>query len=60
VTVFQAPTIAELAVEVSRYQTEQWNSDSMLDALAQIEALSGEKTEQSLQKNAPIQKQKRN
>ena len=60
VTVFQAPTIAELAVEVSRHQTQQWNSDSMLDILAQIEALSDEDVEKSRQKNNPIQKQKRN
>jgi len=60
VTVFKSPTIAELAVEVSRYQMEQWDSDSMLDILAQIEALSDEKQEKSFQKNVPIQKQKRN
>jgi hypothetical protein len=56
VTVFQAPTIAELAVEVSRYQMQQWNSDSMLDMLTQ----SGERQEKSRQKNGSIQKQKRN
>jgi oxalate---CoA ligase len=60
VTVFQAPTIAELALEVSRCQTEQWNSASMLDVLAQIETLPDENQEKSLRKNAPIQKQKRN
>ena len=60
VTVFKSPTIAELAVEVNRYQMEQWDSDSMLDILAQIEALSDERQEKSFQKNAPIQKQKRN
>lgn len=60
VTVFQAPTIADLALEVLKYQSQHWNSDSILDTLAQIEALSGEKTGQSFQKNGPIQKLKRN
>ena len=59
VSVFQAPTIAELAIEVNRHQMEQWNSDSMLDILAQIEALPDERHEKSLKNNAPIQKQKR-
>ena len=40
---FSAPTIAELAIEVNRYRMEQWNSDSMLDILAEIEALPDER-----------------
>ncbi|HEY5141456.1 MAG TPA: phosphopantetheine-binding protein [Methylococcales bacterium] len=60
VTVFQAPTIAELAVEVNRYQREQWNSDSLLEVRPQIEALPDERQQKSHRKNAsPIQKQKR-
>ncbi len=60
VTVFQAPTIAELAVEVNRYQREQWNPDSLLEVRPQIEALPDERQQKSHRKNAsPIQKQKR-
>jgi len=60
VTVFQAPTIAELAVEVNRYQREQWNSDSLLEVRPQIEALPDERQQKSHRKNASqIQKQKR-
>jgi acyl-CoA synthetase (AMP-forming)/AMP-acid ligase II len=46
VTVFHAPTISELSVEILKQQTEQMGSESMLDLLSEIEKLTDDEVKQ--------------